>query len=150
MSQVKVGFPQGSVLRPLFFLVCLNDLPKDLNSNVKLFADLTSLFTLVRDPTLTTETLNKNLTKIFQLIQQSKMLFNPDSLKQAKEIVFSQKTNQSGKYLFEQNDIKKNKVLKNLGLLLVVRFHFVKQINAKIKKTNKGIGLIRSAHLRIS
>ena len=109
MSQVKVGFPQGSVLRPLLFLVCLNDLPKDLNSNVKLFADETSLFTLVRDPTITTETLNKNLTKIFQLIQQSKMLFNPDSLKQAKEIVFSQKTNQSGKYLFEQNDIKKNK-----------------------------------------
>ena len=149
MSQVKASVPHGKILGPLIFLVYLNDLPKDLNSNVKLFADEASLFTLVRDPTLTTETLNKNLSKIFQLVHQSKMLFNPDSLKQIKEIVLSRKTNQSRSIFLSKMILSRRNVLKRLGLLLVVRFHFVENINAKIKKVNKGISVIKKLHLSL-
>ena len=41
--------PQGSVLGPLLFLVYINDLPSELKSNAKLFADDTSLFATVKD-----------------------------------------------------------------------------------------------------
>ena len=42
--RISAGVPQGSVLGPLFFLVYINDIVENVNSDVKLFADDTSLF----------------------------------------------------------------------------------------------------------
>ena len=46
---VKAGVPQGSILGLLFFLIYINDLSDDLVSTIKLFADDTSLFSVVHD-----------------------------------------------------------------------------------------------------
>ena len=46
---ILAGALQGSILGPLLFLVYINDLPNGLISNAKLFADDTSLFTIVKD-----------------------------------------------------------------------------------------------------
>ena len=43
-SSIESGVPQGSVLGPLLFLVYINDLERNIKSNVKFFADDTMLF----------------------------------------------------------------------------------------------------------
>ena len=45
---VLVGVPQGSILDSYIFLIYINDFPNEVKSNMKLFADDTSLFTLLR------------------------------------------------------------------------------------------------------
>ena len=44
--------PQGSILGPLFIVIYINDLTDNLNGNVKLFVDDTSLFSEICDPGL--------------------------------------------------------------------------------------------------
>ena len=91
-SDVKAGVPQGSILGPLLFLIYINDLSEGLSSNGKLFADDTSLFSVIHDSNTSALELNSNLAKINTWGFQWKMSFNPDPKKQAQEVIFSWKS----------------------------------------------------------
>ncbi|XP_076435943.1 uncharacterized protein LOC143275602 [Babylonia areolata] len=43
-ARVTSGIPQGSVLGPLLFVIYINDLPRQVQSEVRIFADDTKLF----------------------------------------------------------------------------------------------------------
>ena len=85
---IKVGVPQGSILGPLLFLILINGLPNNLISNVKLFADDTSIFSIVNDINVSTEEINNDLKRISEWAYQWKMMFNPDLTKQDQEVIF--------------------------------------------------------------
>ena len=63
-ADVKAGVTQGSILAPLFFLFNINDLPENMKSNAKRFADDTSIFHVVKDSNTSAEILNHDLTRI--------------------------------------------------------------------------------------
>ena len=88
---IHSGVPQGSVLGPLLFLIYINDLTDDISSNIKLFADDSSLFIRVHDVDTAQRSLMSDLEKITRWANQWKMKFNPDITKQAIEVIFSWK-----------------------------------------------------------
>ena len=61
-------------------------------SNVKLFADNTSIFSILNDINVSTEEIDNYLKRISEWGYQRKMMFNPDLTKQTREAVFSRKT----------------------------------------------------------
>ena len=77
-QNVNAGVPQGSVLGPLFSLIYINNLPQGLLSDVKLFADDNSLFSVIHDIDDSSATLNDDLVKIQEWLYNWKMSFNTD------------------------------------------------------------------------
>ena len=148
---VKSVVPQGSVLGPLFFLIYTNDLPDNLESNCKIFADDTSLFYKVFDKHVSRATLNKDLELINNLDFQWKMQFNPDRHKQAQELYFSKKAgNQKSLDLtFNESNVASSPSVKHLGMLLDGCLNFNEHVQSKTNKCYKIIGLIKqfSIHL---
>ena len=88
---IKAGVLKGSILGPLLFLIYINDLSNNLISNVKLFVDDTSIFSIVNNIIVSTEEINNDLKRISEWAYQWKMMFNLDLTKQAQEVIFSLK-----------------------------------------------------------
>ena len=76
-TDVEAGVPQGSVLGPLLFLIFINDIVKDINSSIRLFADDTSLYKIVENPNAAALSLNTDLDKIYQWADVWLVEFNP-------------------------------------------------------------------------
>ena len=58
-KNVSAGVPQGSILCLLLLLIYINDLTEDLSTNAKLFADDTSLFSVMHYIQTSANSLNK-------------------------------------------------------------------------------------------
>ena len=133
------------MLGPLLFLVYINDLPENLRSNTKLFADDTSIFSTVHSSNSSYEDLSHDLHAIEKWAYQWKMSFNPDINKQATEVVFSRKKSpiNHNHLLFNGSRVVTESHQKHLGLILDKKLTFDLHLEEKISKANKVIGLIR-------
>ena len=123
----------------------INDLSKDISSTVKLFADDTSIFSVVDDVNVSVVQLNSDLLKISKWAYQWKMSFNPDVSKQAQEVVFSRKSHKLAHppVFFNNVQVKRCSIQKHLGFHLDEKLNFNHHVKEKITKANKGIGVIK-------
>ena len=147
-APILSGVPQGSVLGPLLFLIFINDLEVGILSQIKFFADDTSLYSVVKDPEKSARELNHDLEVINNWAKQWKMSFNPDPTKPAEEILFSHKRKPvvHPPLYFNGVEVKRVSEHKHLGLVLDPLLNFAAHFKEKISKARKGIGLIK--HLR--
>ena len=127
------------------FLIYINDLSDNLASNPNLFADDTSHFSVVKNVKASNTDLNDDLKKIDGWALQWKMSFNPDSNKQAQELIFSRKmqTTNYPPFFFNENVVPKITLQKHLVTFLDSKLNFSEHLKTIFQKTNKTIGLLR-------
>ena len=113
--EVKAGIPQGSRLGPLLWILYVNDILENLESEVLLFADDTCLFATAPDPAQTAEILNRDLVRINSWANSWKVTFNPNK---SKDIIFSRKllVNNSPPLIFDSTFVERVHEHKHLGL----------------------------------
>ena len=126
-------------------MIYINDQSDDLSSNPKLFADDTSLFSVVHDKNTSANELNNDLRKISNWAYQWKMSFNPDPLKQAQEVIFSRKMTKTNHptLVFNENPVHQVALHKHLGMYLDCKLNFEEHLKTIVNKINKTIGLLR-------
>ena len=127
LLEIKAGVPQGSRLGPLLFIIFINDIINDIESEILIFADDTTLLASGLDPAETSAQLNRDLQKISQWAQTWKVTFNA---KKSKDMIFSKKyLNNSPPLQLNGVTIDRVNTHKHLGVYLQSNLDWSKQIH---------------------
>ena len=150
-NKIRAGVHQESILGPLFFLIHINDLSSELCYSPNLFADDTSLFSVVKNVNETAKKLNKDFENVSKWTHQWKMSFNPDPTKMAKEVLFSRKKSKVTHHnlTFIGKVIHSSFFQKHLSLVLDSKLNFDLHLKEKISIVNNGISLLRKLRYSI-
>ena len=117
VSPVHKKDDKGSILGPLLFIMFINDIVKEIHSNIRLFADDTSLYIIVDFPDSAAQILNVDLERIYEWAVQWLVRFNPNK---TESLLFSRKLNIQHHPTLFFNDVPIQEVVshKHLGVYL--------------------------------
>ena len=136
-APVTSGVPQGSVIGPAMFLFYINDLPDNLKSPIRLFAD----DTIAYNSAFNHSTIQDDLTKLELWEQQWDMEFHPSK---CQHIVFSRKRQPTDESLYlHGTEIPKTDNIKYLGVTLDPKLNWNKHIDNVTAKGDSTLGFIR-------
>ena len=106
-----------------------------MTGNAKLFADNTSLFSVVYEENTYAKELNNDLKKVNDWAFQWKMS------KQAQEVIFSRKSKRSTHSPLVFNNVFQIFSQKHLGVILDFKLTFEEHLNNVLAKVNKAVGI---------
>ena len=147
-GNINAGVPQGSVLGPLLFLIFINDIVDVVNSNIKLFADDTSLYLTVDDPQTAAGTLNTDLSSLDDWSKQWLISFN--ALK-TNSMTVSRKAHQlpHPPLFFQNHQLEDVSYHRHLGITLRSNLTWSQHINQIVQKANKLINILKCLQFRL-
>ena len=145
---VQAGVPQGSVLGPLLFLIFINDMVDLVNSNIKLFADDTSLYLTVDNPAHAAEIINSDLTSIDEWSKNWLITFN--ALK-TDSMLISRKKNSPDHppLIFQGHTLENVNSHKHLGITLRSDLKWTDHISSIINKSEKLLNIMKGLTYRL-
>ena len=110
----------SSILGPRLFIMFKNDIVKEIHSNIRLFADDTSLYIIVDFPDSAAQILNVDLERLYEWAVQWLVRFNPNK---TVSLLFSRKLNIHHHPTLCFNDVLIQEVVshKHLGVYLSQR-----------------------------
>lgn len=135
-SMVSSGIPQGSVLGPILFLVFINDLPGDIISKIKIFADDTKIYNSCRNHML----LQSDLDRLVRWSQYWLLPFNIDKCC----VIHYGKYNPCINYSMDSSHLNSVDNIKDLGVLFSSNLSFEAHIHKITASANSRIGLIKN------
>ena len=135
---VTSGVPQGSVLGPVLFLIYINDLPDNITSKCKIFADDTKLYR-VSDEEEDRRTLQEDLTKLDRWAEEWQMEFNVDKC----AVLHQGKNNGEADYTMKGKVLAKSDGEKDLGVTVDKKLNFKKHIQDVRSKASRTLGIVK-------
>ena len=137
---VESGVPQGSVLGPCLFLFYINDLPADLTSTARLFADDTLCHKTITSPA-DQQALQNDLDLLVAWEQKWLMQFHPEK---CQTLRFTRSRNPSAnQYQFHGHTLSITHEAKYLGVTITEDIKWEPHINNIVNKANKTLGFLR-------
>ena len=137
---VPSGVPQGSVLGPLLFLAYINDLPENVNSKVRLFADDTAIYMSLTSLNQSA-TLQNDLNTLELWEKNWDMEFNPSKCQVIH--VTKKKETIPTKYYLHGTLLESENSAKYLGVDISNNLSWEDHINRITKKANQTLGFLR-------
>jgi hypothetical protein len=137
---VTSGVPQGTVTGPLWFLIFINDLPLNITSNIRLFADDCVLYRCIKSPS-DAELLQKDLDTLTQWQNRWQMRFNEKKC-------FIMRITQSKKplqynYKLNNSTLQETSSHSYLGVEISQDLKWNQHINNIAAKANRTLGFVR-------
>ena len=137
-SSVKSGIPQGSILRPLLFIIFINDLPNSIKNHCMMFADDTKIF---GNPG---SSLQLDINRADEWAQKWKMKFN---VNKCKVLHFNKgENNQYDYYMVDQHTMCKMTATpqeKDIGVIFDNNLQFNSHITTTVNKCQQILSIIK-------
>ena len=137
---VTSGVPQGSVLGPLLFLLYINYLPQNIQSQVRLFADDTAVYLTV-DSSEDRDTLQADLDTLQEWERAWDMEFNPSKC-QVLHITRSKQPLKT-QYTLHDQVLEATDTAKYLGVTISKDLSWNDHISSILSKANSTLGFVK-------
>ena len=141
-SEVKSGSIQGSVLGPVFFLIFVRDISKNITANMKVFVDDAKMKDSINTED-DVEKLQENLERLYEWETENKMKFNGSKFQVVRYGQNEELKNSTMYFTTKMEDvIQQFDSVRDLGVILSDDAKFEKHLDKVISKVRQKIGWV--------